>query len=221
MTNPARRTAPHPALPRSRPPHAGAPEESTWSTRSAASMNDVDPDKHRHTLTAEEGPPPATTSPNSPAGAASDHRHNAHVRESHQDPAAIHHDLNATSGCAAQGPVPPPGMTLHPPSDRRHAPATSPNMGPAGGAQGVLLRDEANGVQTRPDEPARGDWHPGPPHRSQRQLHQLQPRPSSTALYRTGWRSADYVPRPAGRTPKGRSRAAQTSSTTIRSSYSK
>ena len=43
------------ALPRSRPPHAGAPEGSTWSTRSAASMNDVDPDKGRQTMASEEG----------------------------------------------------------------------------------------------------------------------------------------------------------------------
>ena len=30
--------------------HVGAREESTWSTRSAASMNDVDADEHRHTM---------------------------------------------------------------------------------------------------------------------------------------------------------------------------
>jgi hypothetical protein len=42
-------------------PHfAGAPEASTWSTRSAASMNDVDTDQHRHTINNEEGPAPAT-----------------------------------------------------------------------------------------------------------------------------------------------------------------
>jgi hypothetical protein len=44
------------ALPRSRPNAAGAPEVSTWSTRSEASMNDVDTDKRRRTLAAEEGP---------------------------------------------------------------------------------------------------------------------------------------------------------------------
>src|SRR3954452_22714602 len=58
-------TRPHPTLPRSLQPHAGAPEESTWSTRSAASMNDVDTDNHRHTMGNEEGP---------------DHRHNAAFR---------------------------------------------------------------------------------------------------------------------------------------------
>jgi hypothetical protein len=44
------------AVPRSGPPHAGVPEGSTWSTRSAASMNDVDADKGRQTLASEEGP---------------------------------------------------------------------------------------------------------------------------------------------------------------------
>jgi hypothetical protein len=45
------------ALPRSRLPHAArAPEESTWSTRSETSMNDVDTDKRRRTLAAEEEP---------------------------------------------------------------------------------------------------------------------------------------------------------------------
>src|SRR3954453_3951006 len=58
-------TRPHPTLPRSLQPHAGAPEESTWSTRSAASMNDVDTDNRRHTIGNEEGP---------------DHRHNAEIR---------------------------------------------------------------------------------------------------------------------------------------------
>jgi hypothetical protein len=56
------------ALPRSSPPQAGAPEESTWSTRSAASMNDVDTDKHRQTLPSEEGrtpPTPETSNVNS------------------------------------------------------------------------------------------------------------------------------------------------------------
>ena len=47
------RTTPGPSSIRA--PHAGAPEESTWSTRSAASMNDVDTDKHRQTLASEEG----------------------------------------------------------------------------------------------------------------------------------------------------------------------
>jgi hypothetical protein len=36
-----------------------APEVSTWSTRSAASMNDVDTDQRRHTLTARRDPCPA------------------------------------------------------------------------------------------------------------------------------------------------------------------
>jgi hypothetical protein len=35
---------------------ASALEESTWSTRSAASMNDVDTDKRRQTMAVEEGP---------------------------------------------------------------------------------------------------------------------------------------------------------------------
>lgn len=35
---------------------AGALEVSTWSTRSAASMNDVDTDEHRHTMAAEQRP---------------------------------------------------------------------------------------------------------------------------------------------------------------------
>jgi len=35
---------------------AGAWEESTWSTRSAASMNDVDAEEHRQTMAAEERP---------------------------------------------------------------------------------------------------------------------------------------------------------------------
>ena len=58
-------TRPHRALPRSLQAPAGAPEASTWSTRSAASMNDVDTDKRRHTIGNKEGP---------------DHRHNAEVR---------------------------------------------------------------------------------------------------------------------------------------------
>ena len=63
-TTPTRSPAqPQMALPRSRPPHAGAPEASTWSTRSAASMNDVDTDQHRHTLASEEAPHPGTPSP--------------------------------------------------------------------------------------------------------------------------------------------------------------
>ena len=36
---------------------AGVPEVSTWSTRSEASMNDVDSDQHRHTLNRRGGPP--------------------------------------------------------------------------------------------------------------------------------------------------------------------
>jgi hypothetical protein len=56
-------------------PHlAGAPEASTWSTRSAASMNDVDTDQHRHTINDEEGPAPSR--PRHPA----DHVHNADER---------------------------------------------------------------------------------------------------------------------------------------------
>ena len=47
-------------LPRSWPPHAGASEGSTWSTRSAASMNDVDADKGRQTMVSEEGHNPPT-----------------------------------------------------------------------------------------------------------------------------------------------------------------
>jgi hypothetical protein len=39
----------------SRPILAGAWEGSTWSTRSEASMNDIDADEHRHTLDGEEG----------------------------------------------------------------------------------------------------------------------------------------------------------------------
>src|SRR4051812_40331922 len=58
-------TRPHPALPRPLPTSAGAPDASTWSTRSAASMNDVDTDQRRRTLADEEGP---------------DHRHNADDR---------------------------------------------------------------------------------------------------------------------------------------------
>jgi hypothetical protein len=34
----------------------GALEASTWSTRSAASMNDVDTDEHRQTMAVEERP---------------------------------------------------------------------------------------------------------------------------------------------------------------------
>ncbi|WP_317180931.1 hypothetical protein [Intrasporangium sp.] len=64
---------PQQALPRSMPPHAGAPEASTWSTRSAASMNDVDTDQHRHTLAGEEGPLSDT-------GTHPDHVHNADER---------------------------------------------------------------------------------------------------------------------------------------------
>ena len=65
---PGTTTQPQPALPRSSPPRAGAPEVSTWSTRSEASMNDVDTDKHRQTITDEEGhtqptPTAATTTP--------------------------------------------------------------------------------------------------------------------------------------------------------------
>lgn len=60
------------------PPHAGAPEASTWSTRSAASMNDVDTDEHRHTLPGEEGP---LTDP----GTHPDHVHNADERQSGTD----------------------------------------------------------------------------------------------------------------------------------------
>jgi hypothetical protein len=56
------------------PPHAGAPEASTWSTRSAASMNDVDTDQQRHTLGGEEGPL-------SDSGTHPDHVHNADVRK--------------------------------------------------------------------------------------------------------------------------------------------
>jgi hypothetical protein len=56
-TNPAQ---PPLALSRSWPPHAGVPEGSTWSTRSAASMNDVDPDKGRQTMASEEGHNPPT-----------------------------------------------------------------------------------------------------------------------------------------------------------------
>ncbi len=46
---------PHLALPRSMPHHAGAPEVSTWSTRGAASMNDVDTDRCWQTLAIEQG----------------------------------------------------------------------------------------------------------------------------------------------------------------------
>ena len=74
MTTPTHPTVqPHPVLPRSMPPHAGAPEASTWSTRSAASMNDVDTDQHRHTLGGEEGPL-------SDPGTHPDHVHNADER---------------------------------------------------------------------------------------------------------------------------------------------
>jgi hypothetical protein len=44
------------AIARSRLPRAGAWEVSTWSTRSAASMNDVDTDEHRYTMAVEEWP---------------------------------------------------------------------------------------------------------------------------------------------------------------------
>ncbi|WP_237565316.1 hypothetical protein, partial [Ornithinimicrobium cavernae] len=54
-----------------RTPHGGAPEASTWSTRSAASMNDVDTDQHRQTLATEEGP------------THTDHVHNAALRWIH------------------------------------------------------------------------------------------------------------------------------------------
>jgi len=50
------------------PSPAGAPEASTWSTRSAASMNDVDTDQRRRIVANEEGP---------------DHRHNADERALH------------------------------------------------------------------------------------------------------------------------------------------
>ena len=65
---PGTTTQPQSVLPRSSPPRAGAPEVSTWSTRSEASMNDVDTDKHRQTITDEEGhtqptPTAATTTP--------------------------------------------------------------------------------------------------------------------------------------------------------------
>ncbi len=55
------RTAPGPSSIRA--PHAGASEESTWSTRNAASMNDVDTDKHRQTLASEEGHHPLEDPP--------------------------------------------------------------------------------------------------------------------------------------------------------------
>lgn len=74
MTTPTRPPIqPQQALPRSMPPHAGAPEASTWSTRSAASVNDVDTDQHRHTLGSEEGPL-------SDPGTHPDHVHNADLR---------------------------------------------------------------------------------------------------------------------------------------------
>ncbi len=71
MTTPRR---PNHDLPRSKPPHAGAPEASTWSTRSAASMNDVDTDQHRQTLANEEDPRTRTPLPDR------DHVHNAEER---------------------------------------------------------------------------------------------------------------------------------------------
>lgn len=75
MTTPTRAPAqPHKALPRSMPPHAGASEASTWSTRSAASMNDVDTDQHGQTLASEEGPTPIHPRPDQ------DHVHNAEER---------------------------------------------------------------------------------------------------------------------------------------------
>jgi hypothetical protein len=44
------------AIPRSRLPPASVLEESMWSTRSAASMNDVDTDERRQTMAVEERP---------------------------------------------------------------------------------------------------------------------------------------------------------------------
>ena len=58
------------------PPHAGAPEPSTWSTRSAASLNDVDTDQQHATLAGEEGHTPIHPRQEQ------DHGHNADERTS-------------------------------------------------------------------------------------------------------------------------------------------
>ena len=78
MTRPSR---PHQALPRYMPPRVGAPEASTWSTRSAASMNDVDTDQHRQTLGSEEAP-------TAPSHACTDHDHRHNAADGTSDPAA-------------------------------------------------------------------------------------------------------------------------------------
>src|SRR4051794_13487614 len=87
-------TRPHPTPPRSMQPHAGAPEESTWSTRSAASMNDVDTDKHRHTMGNEEGP---------------DHRHNA-AESAHSCRCEALRTLRSQSRPRASGAERPPSV---------------------------------------------------------------------------------------------------------------
>jgi hypothetical protein len=76
----ARRDSGRPCL--DNPPNrAGAWEVSTWSTRSAASMNDVDTDERRRTLNDEEGPAPTTEARGQQQDPfKTDHLHNADGR---------------------------------------------------------------------------------------------------------------------------------------------